>query len=218
MLYFDSQPPHHQHHHHLPPQSTHRSPTRHHFWALLHFPFHTALVLLLEGTSRLITWRNAVELIASLVTSYNAIYNASNSTAVIAANLTAYSDSVLQQVEADAGRFNVTASLQDLAHAGDAGGEVAMDKAMEVLVVLVNATLRFFKIQPAHASASAAASTAPGPDPATTSSASSASSSTTGTAMVDPYTDLGNALIVYDLVFVYFFAAAGITLCLLAIL
>ena len=78
----------------------------------------------------------------------------------------------------------------------DASSEVAVDAAFGVLLTLVNATLKFFKIEAAQ--------------------------KTTREPLVgdakDPYTDLGNALIVYDLVFLYFFLAAGLTLILLAVL
>lgn len=43
---------------------------RQQFWALAHFPFHTSLVLLLEGTSRFVTWRNATEMIDYLATGF----------------------------------------------------------------------------------------------------------------------------------------------------
>ncbi|KAI4193378.1 MAG: hypothetical protein LQ350_008348 [Teloschistes chrysophthalmus] len=179
-------------------------------------PIKVHIIALGVGTSRLITWRNAVEIIASLIAHYNDIYNApfpnnQSSTAAIASELSTYSKEVLKMVEANPVKYNVTGALRDLSYAGDPGGEVAMEKAMSVLVILVNATLKFFKIQPA-ASLSSSSTSSPATD------GSTGPDGVGGGGGVDPYTDLGNALVVYDLVFVYFFAAAGCTLCLLAAL
>ncbi|KAI4250932.1 MAG: hypothetical protein L6R42_008564, partial [Xanthoria sp. 1 TBL-2021] len=184
MLYFDSRTPH-------PP-----SPTRHHFWALAHFPFHTALVLLMEGTSRFITWRNAMEIVNHIYTAYDSIWDSTNSTASLATQFEDLSAYVLHSTQANPVKYNVTGYLDILRNSGDASSDVAIDSAFEILLTLVNATLKFFKIEAAKKTAR---------DPAV------------GEAK-DPYTDLGNALIVYDLVFLYFFLAAGLTLILLAVL
>ncbi|KAL8769546.1 MAG: hypothetical protein Q9209_004477 [Squamulea sp. 1 TL-2023] len=184
MLYFDSRTP-------QPP-----SPTKHHFWALAHFPFHTALVLLMEGTSRFVTWRNAMEIVDYLYTGYDTIWESTNSTSQLADAFSNVSSNLLKDVEADPAKTNVTGYLDTLRNSGDASSDVAVDAAYEILLTLVNATLKFFKIQAAQKTTK---------DPIV------------GEAK-DPDSDLGNALIVYDLVFLYFFVAAGLTLILMAVL
>ncbi|KAL8851436.1 MAG: hypothetical protein Q9221_003615 [Calogaya cf. arnoldii] len=184
MLYFDSrtsQPP---------------TPTRHHFWALAHFPFHTALVLLMEGTSRLITWRNAMEIVNRIYTAYDTIWDTTSNTTMLASEFSLLSTLILKDAQADPVKYNVTGYLDTLKTSGDASSDVAVDAAFDILLTLVNATLKFFKIEAA---------------------AKSTQDPLVGDAR-DPYTDLGNALIVYDLVFLYFFLAAGLTLVLLAVL
>lgn len=37
---------------------------RRELWAFLHFPFHLALVLLVEGAAQFIVWRKVVEVVA----------------------------------------------------------------------------------------------------------------------------------------------------------
>ncbi|KAL8835068.1 MAG: hypothetical protein Q9176_007136 [Flavoplaca citrina] len=184
MLYFDSRTKN-------PP-----SPTLHHFWALAHFPFHTALVLLMEGTSRFITWRNAMEIVDNIYIRYDTIWDSTNSTSSLASQFQSLSNTILQDAHADPVKYNVTGDLHTLKTSDDASSEVAVDAAFGVLLTLVNATLKFFKIEAAQ--------------------------KTTREPLVgdakDPYTDLGNALIVYDIVFLYFFLAAGLTLILLAVL
>ncbi|KAL8735395.1 MAG: hypothetical protein Q9166_000940 [cf. Caloplaca sp. 2 TL-2023] len=185
MLYFDSrteQPP---------------APMYHHFWALAHFPFHTALILLMEGTSRFVTWRNAMEIVDHVYTIYDTIWSSTNSTVELADMFGVLSTDILKAAEADPTKYNVTGHLITLRNSGDASSDVAIDSAFEILVTMVNATLKFFMIQ-------AAQKTTKDPIPANETK--------------DPYTDLGNALIVYDLVFLYFFVAAGLTLILMAVL
>ncbi|KAL8776054.1 MAG: hypothetical protein Q9213_008399 [Squamulea squamosa] len=184
MLYFDSRTPH-------PP-----SPTKHHFWALAHFPFHTALVLLMEGTSRFITWRNAMEIVDYLYTGYDSIWESTNSTSKLADAFYNVSSNLLKDVEADPVKYNVTGFLDTLRNSGDASSDVAVDAAYQILITLVNATLKYFKIQAAQKTTKAPI---------------------VGQAK-DPYKDLSNALSVYDLVFLYFFIAAGLTLILMAVL
>lgn len=49
MLYFD----------YNPKESAHYGTIRQQIWALLHFPFHFASVLVLEGAKELLRWQNA---------------------------------------------------------------------------------------------------------------------------------------------------------------
>ncbi|CAG8983789.1 hypothetical protein HYALB_00006754 [Hymenoscyphus albidus] len=54
---------------------------RQEIWAFLHFPFHLALVLLVEGTSQFIIWRKVVEAVQGINDSYSEVikeYNLSN--------------------------------------------------------------------------------------------------------------------------------------------
>ena len=83
-------------------------------------------------------------------------------------------------------------------YASDPGSDTATSAAMDVLLALVNATLRVFKIQAAEAQERERR----GGDDGNT----------------DPYEDLGNALVVYDLVFMYFFVAAGVVMVFTALL
>ncbi|KAL8883212.1 MAG: hypothetical protein Q9192_007352 [Flavoplaca navasiana] len=185
MLYFDSRTKH-------PP-----SPTLHHFWALAHFPFHTALVLLMEGTSRFITWRNAMEIIDDIYTRYDTIWDSINNTTSLASQFQNLSTTILHDAHADPVKYNVAGYLHTMRKSEDASSEVAVDAAFGVLLTLVNATLKFFKIEAAQ-------------------------KTTQQTPLVgdakDPYTNLGNALITYDHVSLYFFLAAGLTLILLPVL
>ncbi len=150
----------------------------------------------MEGTSRFITWRNAMEIVDNIYTRYDTIWDSTNSTISLASQFRNLSTTILQDIQADPVKYNVTGFLHTLKTSDDASSEVAVDAAFGVLLTLVNATLKFFKVEAAQ--------------------------KTTREPLVgdakDPYTDLGNALIVYDLVFLYFFLAAGLTLILLAVL
>ncbi|KAL8875923.1 MAG: hypothetical protein Q9198_005788 [Flavoplaca austrocitrina] len=138
MLYFDSRTK-------YPPSST-----LHHFWALAHFPFHTALVLLMEGTSRFITWRNAMEIVDNIYNRYDTIWDSTNSTISLAPQFQNLSTTILYEAQADPVKYNVTGYLHTLRMSEDASSEVAVDAAFGVLLTLVNATLKFFKIEAAQ--------------------------------------------------------------------
>jgi hypothetical protein len=45
---------------------------RQQIWAFLHFPFHLALVLLMEGTAQFIIWRKIIEVLAIISDAYTA--------------------------------------------------------------------------------------------------------------------------------------------------
>ncbi|KAL9033464.1 MAG: hypothetical protein Q9214_007503, partial [Letrouitia sp. 1 TL-2023] len=169
----------------------------HNFWALVHFPFHLALVLFMEGTSRLITWRNALEMFDVIYEGWNDIWLASNDTTVLADGFSQLGDIVLQFSEADLSKFNITGYLTDLTNEADGATEGAAVAAVEILVTLVNALFKFFKIEAAKKEVKKEAASG---------------------LKVDPVTSLQNAIEVYDLVFVYFFVAAGLTLVIMALL
>lgn len=46
---------------------------RQQIWAFLHFPFHMALVLLMEGINQFVIWRHAVEILTSIFDPINAL-------------------------------------------------------------------------------------------------------------------------------------------------
>ncbi|KAI4094109.1 MAG: hypothetical protein LQ339_007570 [Xanthoria mediterranea] len=141
---------------------------RQQFWALAHFPFHVALVLLLEGTSRLVTWRNATEMINYLSGQLDAIYYSSPNTTIIASALGTFASDMYTDFGADASKYNVTTFLSTLA-------------------TRAKATVK-------------------------------ASASYKTGAPKDPFKDLKSVAHVYDLVYVYFFVAAGCTLLMMAAL
>lgn len=172
---------------------------RQQFWALAHFPFHISLVLLMEGTARFITWRNAIEVVDRLILDFVKIYDSSNDTLVLAARFSNFSEASLKTVEADVSKFNVTQYIYDLAAEPEWDSDPAYVAVEDIFGTLISATFKFFKIQASKKDLS--------------------QSQPKGSAVkLDPLTDLYNALKVYDLVFVYFFIAAGLTLILMAVL
>lgn len=171
---------------------------RQQFWALAHFPFHISLVLLMEGTARFITWRNAIEVVDSILLRFDDIYSSSNDTATLAANFSTFSKDLLKIVEADAGKFNVTQYIYDLAAESAWDTEAAFAAVDGIFGTLINATFKFFKIQASKKNLS--------------------KTQKDTTIKPDPLVVLYDTLKVYDLVFVYFFIAAGLTLVMMALL
>ncbi|KAL9613491.1 MAG: hypothetical protein Q9167_001987 [Letrouitia subvulpina] len=151
----------------------------------------------MEGTSRLITWRNALEMFDVIYDGWNTIWLASNDTIVLAEGFSELSDIVLSFSEADLSKFNITGYLTDLINEPDGATEGAAVAATEILVTLINALFKFFKIQ---------------------ASKKEIKNEEAAGLKVDPLTSLENAIAVYDLVFVYFFVAAGLTLVIMALL
>ncbi len=172
---------------------------RQQFWALAHFPFHVALVLLLEGTSRLVTWRNATEMINYLSGQLDAIYYSSPNTTVIASALGTFASDMYTDFDADASKYNVTTFLSRLAASGDPNSAAARYASADIFATLETAALKYFHIEGAKAAVKTSASY------------------TTG-APKDPFKDLKSVAHVYDLVYVYFFVAAGCTLLMMAAL
>jgi hypothetical protein len=54
--------------------SSHFGSFREGLWAFLHFPFHLALVLLMEGAAQFILWRKVVEVVAYVPTFLHYLY------------------------------------------------------------------------------------------------------------------------------------------------
>lgn len=168
---------------------------RQQFWALCHFPFHVSLVLLMEGTSRFVTWRNALVLVSTITDEYTIIYDKFNTTADIANALDVYSKKLLSSVKADLNVYNVTSFISDIKKEKDPKSEKALSAVTALLGTLINATFKFFKI------------------------ASSKNTAKTNDKKVkDPIAELDKVVKVFDLVFIYFFVAAGVTLIIMAVL
>ena len=185
---------------------------RQQFWALAHFPFHISLVLLMEGTARFITWRNAIEVVDLVVIRFDEIDYSSNNTRVLAKEFSNFSKDLLKIVEADLSKFNVTKYISDLAAESEWDSEAALTAVDGIFWTLISATFKYFKIQASKKNLSSSSQQNPKDD--------SDSSSAVNNVVVklDPLTEVYNALKVYDLVFLYFFVAAGLTLIMMAIL
>lgn len=168
---------------------------RQQFWAFCHFPFHVSLVLLMEGTSRFVTWRNALTVVDTITAEYATIYEKFNTTTDIANAFNDYSTKLLKSVNADLTVYNVTSFITDLKKEKDAQSEKALSAVTGLLGTLVNATFKFFKIQ-----------------------ASKRTAKTYDKKVKDPIAELDKVVKVFDLVFVYFFIAAGLTLIIMAVL
>lgn len=168
---------------------------RQQFWALCHFPFHVSLVLLMEGTSRFVTWRNALEVVKTITAEYEIIYAKFNTTADIGNALDTYSTKLLSSVKADLTVYNVTSFISDIKKEKDPQSEKALSAVTGLLGTLINATFKFFKIQ-----------------------ASKRTAKTDDKKVKNPIAELDKVVKVFDLVFIYFFVAAGVTLIIMAVL
>lgn len=168
---------------------------RQQFWALCHFPFHISLVLLMEGTSRFVTWRNALEVVETITAEYGIIYAKFNTTADIGNAFDTYSKKLLSSVKADLTVYNVTSFISDIKKEKDPQSEKVLSAVTGLLGTLINATFKFFKIQ-----------------------ASKKTAKTDEKKVKDPIAELDKVVKVFDLVFIYFFVAAGVTLILMAVL
>ncbi|KAL8920452.1 MAG: hypothetical protein Q9208_006201 [Pyrenodesmia sp. 3 TL-2023] len=98
-------------------------------------------------TSRFITWRNALEIFNHILDHDSKIWDQSTtSTTVLAQQLGKSNHGILKQVDADPIRYNVTNYLIELRYAGDPDGDAACSAAFKVVLVLVNAALKFLKM------------------------------------------------------------------------
>lgn len=82
-------------------------------------------MLLLKGTSRFVTWRNATEVIGYLAMGFCTVYYSSNDTEVIASVLDAFASERYGIVEADASKYNITSYPYDLAASDDPNSDDA---------------------------------------------------------------------------------------------
>lgn len=149
----------------------------------------------MEGTSRFVTWRNALTVVDTITAEYEIIYAKFNTTAEIANALDVYSKKLLTSVKADLVAYNVTSFISDFKKEKDPYSEKALSAVTGLLGTLINATFKFFKIQ-----------------------ASKRSAKTDDKKVKNPIAELDKVVQVFDLVFIYFFVAAGVTLIIMAVL
>ena len=150
----------------------------------------------MEGTARFITWRNALELVDVASHDFDKIYYSTNNTAVLASEFSDFAKSLLKTVDADAVKYNVTQYIYDLRAESRLDTEAAYMAVDGIFGTLIKATFNYFKIQASKKSETQK-------DPS---------------VRPDPLRELYNVLKIYDLVFIYFFVAAGLTLVMMAVL
>ena len=170
-------------------------------WALMHLPFHIALVLFLEGTSRFVTWRNGLEQMDYLDYEIYNYYYTTNTTADLADTLNSFSGGLLDIYESPA-KYYTDASkyIEDLANQTDILSDSTYTDVDDLSYTLIEAMFKFFNIK-APKDENKAATNIEG-----------------SYKHKDPTEAYVKILHVYDLVFHYFFIAAGCTLIMMAIL
>ena len=146
-------------------------------------------------------WRNATEIIDDLYNGFDEVYSLSNDTSLLADSFRESSKVLYKLVEADESKYNISSYLTSLKDAGDPNSDKAIEAFYNIFFTLANAALKFFKISEPKAS-----------------SKTNPFDTTTPSLPKDPSKVYSSQLHVYDLVFVYFFVAAGITLIMLSIL
>lgn len=149
----------------------------------------------MEGTSRFVTWRNALSVVGTITDEYNIIYAKYNTTADIGNAFDKYSTKLLKSVNADLTVYNVTSFITAIKQEKDRSSSNTLSAVTGLLGTLINATFKFFKIQ-----------------------ASKNTAKTDDKKVKDPIAEIEKVVKVYDLVFVYFFIAAGLTLIIMAVL
>lgn len=177
---------------------------RQQFWALAHFPFHVALVLLLEGTSRFVTWRNATENMNLLITELGQVLQNSSDTAEVSLMLDSYVNSVADSnpelndiIAAEKYKSNISSAFDALAASVNLDSEQAINATREIFGLLLRSILKYFNLK---------------------GSKKDSKINFSSDAVKDPFQDLESIDAVYDLIFVYFFVAAGCTLLMMSIL
>ncbi len=146
----------------------------------------------MEGTSRLITWRNATEVLDAFTIQFIDVMNSTSDTTVLAetiGNIAYGKEGLYERVQADAFKFDVTQFIANLNSTTDKTSEAALYAVSEIEATFINAILSYFKIKAPR-------------------KVSKGLDSFNG----DPYFVLESAIKVQDLVMVYFFVAAGMTL------
>lgn len=149
----------------------------------------------MEGTSRFVTWRNAIEVVKTITAEYEIIYAKFNTSAEIGNAFDEYSTKLLKSVKADLSVYNVTSFIVDIKKEKDPSSDKALSAVTGLLGNLINATFKFFKIQ-----------------------ASKRTPKTDDKKVKNPIAELEKVVKVFDLVFIYFFVAAGVTLIMMAVL
>jgi hypothetical protein len=119
---------------------------RQQIWAFLHFPFHMALVLLMEGINQFVIWRHAVEVLASVFGPIDAL----SDTATIAQYFDVVNQTVYDTLYTFWPTTNDTAIIDEMSNAlyqispaANATGNVTDSQFIEAADSLV---LELFKI------------------------------------------------------------------------
>jgi hypothetical protein len=119
---------------------------RQQIWAFLHFPFHMALVLLMEGINQFVIWRHAVEVLSSVFDPISALSD--NATATDVFNTV--NDTVYNTLYVFWPLNNDTAIIDEILNAVDkmspaanATGNVTADQYMDAANDVI---LELFKI------------------------------------------------------------------------
>ena len=175
-------------------------------WALMHLPFHIALVLFLEGTSRFVTWQNGMSYADSVdadLTSRYAFYNTTDELADSIYNYTYPENDFFNTIESSSKyEAKFAKALAKLHNETDIYSEGTYQDFIDSFSSLVEPMLKYFNIK----------------TPKKGDEFSSNSGSHT-TDKNNPFTDyLTQVYHLYDLVLTYFFIAAGATLIFMAVL
>lgn len=156
----------------------------------------------MEGTSRFVTWRNAIEVLNIFLEGFGSVLASTSDTTNTTELATAFQQFAFGEngesgfygdYEADATKFNVSQYINALSSSGNITSEEAVSAIDGIALTIMNVILSYFKIK-APKKASKKASKPQDP------------------SNKDPYVVLGNAISVYDTVMIYFFVAAGLTL------
>lgn len=170
---------------------------RQQFWTFLHFPFHMALVLLMEGTNQILSWRHVVEYIERVFATYPSTFDdgfgpfiesTGEAIEIIVENpFITVSEEVLSYIN---GNYTILTNA-NLSATDVATQETILDSLKFVLIDLLQVTVSSYGFEPPDAEAEASK------DP------------------LETYQDYFN---VFHLVFEYFFISAGLVLVFLGIL
>lgn len=177
---------------------------RQQFWALAHFPFHVALVLLLEGTSRFVIWRNAMETVDDVVSGLEEVLLNSSDVGEIARmlrvtvrNVANYDSGLDKIIAAESFKWNITSAFDALAASPNVESAQATNATNSIVNLILRSVFEFFSLKP------------PKTDTKITFSP---------TDPKNPLSEVYSMLHFYDLVYIYFFVAAGCTLLMMSIL
>ncbi|TVY85434.1 hypothetical protein LSUE1_G000472 [Lachnellula suecica] len=170
---------------------------RQEIWASLHFPFHLALVLLVEGASQFIVWRKVVEVVSGINQQFSSALNQFNiagqtSSVALTGLLANVTNGIYQQYPP-----TFTQTLKETQSSIDGIGNSTFNSTeqrqeMRVLFATIQDSIfDSFNIEPPEVTAEASD---------------------------DPIEEWSRHLDAFKLIFVYFFVASGLTLILMNVL